>query len=162
MAKIGTLLLQALLENDLALYTPITLLGNAFLEGPETHPQKYLLEIRGGGPWKHRSNVPLVHEHLLGRNSIFLLVRIVICRSASKSSRAGPMLKVLALGIRCLIQGVPKRLTRPVVVSLRWALPGVISNCKKFNSKGVSDKIREHVAEWRWQRRVARWAGQGC
>ena len=71
------------------------------------------------------------------------------------------MLKVLALGRRCLIQGVAKRLTRPVVVSLRWALP-VVSNCKQFNSKGVSDKIREHVAEWRWQRRVARWAGQGC
>ena len=72
------------------------------------------------------------------------------------------MLKVLALGIRCLIQGVAKRLTRPVVVSLRWALPGVVSNCKQFNSKGVSDKIREHVADRRWQRRVARWAGQGC
>ena len=84
------------------------------------------------------------------------------CRSASKSSRAGPMLKVLALGIRCLIQGVAKRLTRPVVVSLRWALPRVVSNCKQFNFNGVSDKIREHVAEWRWQRRVARWAGQGC
>ena len=72
------------------------------------------------------------------------------------------MLKVLTLKIRCLIQGVAKRLTRPVVVSLRWALPEVVSNCKQFNSKGVSDEIREHVAVWRWQRRVARWEGQGC
>ena len=60
MAKIETLLLQALLENNLALYTPITLLGNAFLEGPETHPQIYFLEMRSGGPWKHRPNAPLV------------------------------------------------------------------------------------------------------
>ena len=61
------------------------------------------------------------------------------CRSASKSSRAGPMLKVLALGIRCLIQGVAKRLTGLVVVSLRWALLGVVNSCEQFNSNGVSD-----------------------
>ena len=60
----------------------------------------------------------------------------------------------MALGIRCLIQGVAKHLTGPVVVSLRWALLGVIDSCEQFNSKGVSDKLREHVAEGRWQRRV--------
>ena len=81
-----------------------------------------------------------------------------MCRSASKSSMAGPLLKVLARGIRCLIQGVVKRLTGPVVVSLRWALPGVVNNLiqRRFG------QIREHVAKWRWQRCVARGAGQGC
>ena len=77
MAKIETLLLQALLEDNFALYTPVTLLGNAFLEGPEAHPQKYFWEIRSGGPWKHRPNVPLVLGQLLRCNSSFRKVRIV-------------------------------------------------------------------------------------
>ena len=53
---------------------------------------------------------------------------------------AGSLLKVFALGICCLMQGVARRLTGSVADSLRWALPGIANNSlqRAFRTKSGS------------------------